>query len=105
MNKLMLATAVSLALSTPAVLAVDEHHPDQKSAPAKAAGMPMGKMQEHMLKMHEQMHKVMQAQDPKERERLMQEHQKMMQEHMKMMGHGTMGNGGKGGMMEAPAGK
>lgn len=113
MNKLILTTAVSFALSTSAVLAVGDHHPEQKGAQVKGAGMPMGKMQDNMLKMHEQMHKIMQAQDSKERERLMEEHQNMMQEHMKMMGGGmgemmgpgTMGGGGKGGTMCTPAGK
>ena len=114
MNKLILATVVSFSLSTPAVLAVDEHHPDQKGALAKDAGMPMGKMQDNMLKMHEQMHKIMQAKDPKQRDKLMQEHMQMMQEHMKtmggmmgggMMGPGMMGGDGKGGTMGAPAGK
>jgi hypothetical protein len=120
----LIAAVVSLALSTPVVLAVEEHHPDQKGAPAKAApketkapaakdgGMPM--MQDRMLKMHEQMHKIMQAKDPKERDKLMQEHMQMMQEQMKMMdgmmgngmmGPGMMGGDGKGGKMGAPAGK
>ena len=43
-----------------------------------AKGMPMGMMQDKMLKMHEQMHKIMQAKDPKERDKLMQEHIQMM---------------------------
>lgn len=109
-----IAAAVVMVLSAPAVLAVDEHHPDQKDAPTKAApteiktpaamdgGMPM--MQENMLKMHDTMHKIMQAKDPKERERLMQEHRQAMQENMKMMrgmmagpGGGTMGPGMMGG--------
>jgi hypothetical protein len=108
MDKLILATAVSLFLIAPAALAVDEHHPVQKGAPVKDAGMPMGKMQDNMLRMHEQMHKIMQTQDPKERERLMQEHMKMMQENMKMMGGGQggmMGGDGKGATMGAPTGK
>lgn len=100
MDKLISATAVSFFLIAPAAVAVDEHHPDQKGAPVKDAGMPMGKMQDNMLRMHEQMHKIMQSKDPKERERLMQEHQKMMQENMKMMG-----GEGKGATMGAPAGK
>ena len=109
MNKLISAAAVSLILpASAAALAVEEHHPDQKGAPAKSVpkdakpkgvGMPMGKMQDNMLKMHEQMHKIMQAKDPRERERLMQEHLKTMQENMKMMG-GMMGGGMMGpGMM------
>ncbi|MBI5613287.1 MAG: hypothetical protein HY942_09525 [Gammaproteobacteria bacterium] len=125
-NSVFIVAAVAMALSAP-VVAVDEHHPDQKGAPAKAApketkapaamdgGMPM--MQENMLKMHETMHKIMQAKDPKERERLMQEHRQAMQENMKMMqgmmggpgggmmGPGMMGGDGKGGKMGAPAGK
>ncbi len=113
MGKLILAAAVSFFLPINAALAVDEHHPGQKGAPVKDAGMPMGKMQDNMLKMHEQMHKIMQAKDPKEHERLMQEHQKMMQEHMKMMGGGQggmmgpgkMGGDGKGATMGAPADK
>jgi hypothetical protein len=123
----LFATLIVTALSLPA-LAVEEHHPDQKGASAKttpkdtkapaAKGMPMGMMQEKMLKMHEQMHKIMQAKDPKERDKLMQEHMQMMQEHMKMMGGGMggdakggmmgpgmMGGDGKGGKMGAPAGK
>ena len=56
---------------------------------ADGQGMPMGMMQDKMLKMHEQMHKIMQAKDPKERDKLMQEHMQMMQEHMKMMGGGV----------------
>lgn len=108
MDKLILAAAVSFFLIAPAAMAVDEHHPDQKGAPVKDAGMPMGKMQDNMLRMHEQMHKIMRSKDPKERERLMQEHQKMMQENMKMMGGGhggMMGGEGKGATMGAPAGK
>ncbi|MBI3569838.1 MAG: hypothetical protein HY082_01855 [Gammaproteobacteria bacterium] len=93
-----------MAASMAPALAVEEHHPDKKGAPAKdakapmAKGMPMGMMQEKMLKMHEQMHKIMQAKDPKERDKLIQEHMQMMQEQMKMMG-GMMGGDGKGGMM------
>ena len=125
-KSMLLATLVTLALTAPVLPADEAHHPDQKGAPAKAApkdakapaakdgGMPMGMMQDNMLKMHEQMHKIMQAKDPKERERLKQEHMKMMQEHMKsmhgmmgngMMGSGMMGGDGKGGMTGAPAGK
>jgi hypothetical protein len=111
MYKLILTTAVSFALSTTTVLAVDAHHPDQTSTSTEETGMPMDKMQDDMLKMHEQMHKILQAKDPGEREQLKQEHQKMMQEHKKRMGGGkmmgsdTMGCGGKGGMMGAPTGK
>ena len=115
MKKLMSVVIATLSLTAaPMALAVEEHHVDQKGAPAKSApkdvkakdakapaakdtGMPMGMMQNNMLKMHEQMHKIMQAKDPKERERLMQEHLKMMQENMKMM-QGMMG-GQKGGTM------
>lgn len=112
-----IAAAVVMVLSAPAVWAVDEHHPDQKGAPTKAApkevktpaakdgGMPM--MQENMLKMHDTMHKIMQAKDPKERERLMQEHMQAMQDNMKMM-HGMMAGPGGGmmgpGMMGGPKG-
>ena len=109
MNKLILAIAVSLALSAPAVRAAEEHQHDQKGAQVQDTGMPMGMMQENMLKMHEQMHAIMQSKDPKERERLVREQQKTMQEHMKMMGrmmgHGMMGGEGRGGAMGAPAGK
>ena len=123
MKNMTLVVAMTVPLLVvSAASAVEEHHPDQKptaSAPAtpkdakakeaKDGGMPMGMMQDRMLKMHEQMHKIMQAKDPKERDKLMQEHMQMMQEHMKMMG-GMMGQGmtggdGKGGMMGAPAGK
>ena len=93
MNKIILFVAVSLSLSTAAVLAVDEHHIDQKSAPTKDVGMPMVKMQDNMFKMHEKMHKIMQSKNPAERKQLMKEHMEMMQEHMKMM------HEGKGGMM------
>lgn len=114
MNKLMLATAVSFLLSTPTVLAVDEHHPDQKGVTAGDASIPMGgmqdnmkMMQDNMIKTHELMHKIMQASDPKEREQLMQEHLKMMQDNMKMMhemmGSGMMGGDMKGGMMGTPS--
>src|SRR5688572_27554674 len=92
MNKFQVGV-VTLALCASPAMAAEEHHPDQKSAPAKDAGMQMRMMQDNMLKMHEQMHKIMQARDPKERDQLMQEHRKLMQEHMQMMG------GGKGGMM------
>ena len=113
---------LGFALTVPVAFSDDAHHPDQKGATPKAApmnakapaakdaGMPMGMMQDNMLKMHEQMHKVMQAKDPKERDKLKQEHMRMMQEQMKMMNNGMMGPGmmggdGKGGMMGAPAGK
>ena len=113
---------LGFALTAPVAFSDDAHHPDQKGATPKAApmnakapvakdaGMPMGMMQDNMLKMHEQMHKVMQAKDPKERDRLKQKHMQMMQEQMKMMGNGMMGPGmmggdGKAGMMDAPAGK
>lgn len=95
MNKLIWVAAISLSLATSAALAVDEHHPDQKSAPTKDVGMPMEKMQDNMLKMHEKMHKLMQSKNPAERKQLMQQHQEMMQEHMKMM------HEGKGGMMSS----
>ena len=95
MNKIILFVAVSLSLSTAAALAVDEHHPDQKSAPTKDVGMPMEQMQDNMFKMHEKMHKIMQSKDPAERKQLMKEHMEMMQEHMKMM------HEGKGGVMSS----
>lgn len=119
----MKTLAIVIAMTAPLVTvspvsAVEEHHPDQKpaaSAPAaKNGGMPMGMMQDNMLKMHEQMHKIMKAKDPKQRDKLMQEHMQMMQAHMKtmggmmgggMMGPGMMGGDGKDGTMGAPAGK
>jgi hypothetical protein len=113
MNKLILATTVSLLCFAPIGWAADEHHPP--GAPATDAKS-MRMMQEHMLKMHAQMHKIMEAKDPAERERLMQEHQKMMQDvmhdHMMQM-HGGMGGGmgpgmggdGKMGKPNPPAGK
>jgi hypothetical protein len=119
-TSILAVVIASTAFCVQGVYADDAHHPDKKGAPAKdakapmAKGMPMGMMQDKMLKMHEQMHKIMQAKDPKERDKLMQEHAQMMQEQMKMMG-GMMGNGmmgpgmmggdGKGGMTDAPAGK
>jgi hypothetical protein len=102
------AVAVSLFLSVPVARAVDEHHPDQKGAPAARPATPavgmsdeqMRKMQESMLQMHEQMHKIMQAKDPRERERLRHEHLKMMQEHMRLMHEpGGMMGGDMGRMM------
>lgn len=128
MKKLMSVVIATLSLTVaPMVSAVEEHHPDQKGVPAKSApketkakaakapaakdaGMPMGMMQDKMLKMHELMHKIMQAKDPKERDKLTQEHMQMMQEHMKMMGNemmgpGMMGGDGKSGRMGMPAGK
>jgi cytochrome c556 len=97
MNKIIWVAAVSLSLSfsltTSSALAADEHHPDQKAAPAKDVGTSMEKMQDNMLKMHEKMHKIMQSKNPAERKQLMKEHMEMMQEHMKMM------HEGKGGMM------
>ena len=113
---------LGFVLTAPVAFGDDAHHPDQKGAApktepknamapaAKDAGMPMGMMQDNMLKMHEQMHKVMQAKDPKERDKLKEKHMQMMQEQMKMMGNGMMGPGmmggdGKAGMMDAPAGK
>lgn len=100
-TSILVAATVTTALSVVGTYADDAHHPDKKGTPAKSApakGMPMGMMQEKMLKMHEQMHKIMQAKDPNQRGKLMQEHMQMMQEHMKMMG-GMMGGDGKGGMM------
>lgn len=99
-TSILIAVTAAAALSVPGAYADDAHHPDKKGVPAKdakapmAKGMPMGMMQDKMLKMHEQMHKIMQAKDPKERDKLMQEHMQMMQEHMKMMGGGM-----DGGMM------
>ena len=107
-TSILVAVVVAAALSVAGAYADDTHHSDKKGAPAKdakapmAKGMPMGMMQDKMLKMHEQMHKIMQAKDPKERDKLMQEHMQMMQEHMKMMGGGMggmMGGDAKGGMM------
>lgn len=109
-------------LLAPTVAADEAHHPEKDKKPVAAAPaaadrnmqMPMGTMQDSMLRMHEQMHRIMQAKDPKERDRLKQEHMQMMQEHMKsmhgmtgdgMMGPGMMGGDGKGGMAGAPAGK
>lgn len=116
-NLITIITVTAALLAAPVVSAVEEHHLDQKpgaSAPAtpkdaeskeamtpaaKDGGMPMGMMQDNMLKMHEQMHKIMQAKDSKQRDKLMQEHMQMMQEHMKTMG-GMMGGGMMGpGMM------
>ena len=65
----------------------------------KGKPMPMGKVQENMLRMHEQMHKIMDAKNPQEREQLMQEHSKMMQDNMRMM-QGMMGGDAKGGKMD-----
>lgn len=104
-TSILVVATVAATLSVAGAYADDAHHPDKKGAPAKsvpskdakapmAKGMPMGMMQEKMLKMHEQMHKIMQAKDPKERDKLMHEHMQLMQEHMKMMG-----GDGKGGMM------
>ncbi len=95
MNKMLWIVAVSLCLSAPLALAVDEHHPNQKSAPSKDIGMPMEKMQDNMFKMHEKMHKIMQSKNPAERKQLMKQHQEMMQEHMKMM------HEGKGAMLSS----
>jgi hypothetical protein len=95
MNKLICVAAISFSLSAPVALAVDEHHPDQKTAPTKDAGMPMDKMQDNMLKMHEKMHQIMQSKDATERKQLMKEHKEMMQEHMKTMREG------KGSMMDS----
>jgi hypothetical protein len=114
-NLITVITVTAALLAAPIVSAVDEHHPDQKPAAAPATpkdakskeamtpaakdgGMPMGMMQDNMLKMHEQMHKIMQAKDPKQRDKLMQEHMQMMQEHMKTMG-GMMGPGMMGEQM------
>ena len=77
MNRLTLITVIAvLIFSVPPVFAVDEHHPDKPEGPVKATpskdtktpadkqtGMPMGMMQDSMLKMHEQMHKIMQTED------------------------------------------
>ena len=102
MNKMLWIVAVSLCLSAPLALAVDEHHPNQKSAPSKDIGMPMEKMQDNMFKMHEKMHKIMQSKNPAERKQLMKEHMEMMQEHMKMMQeHMKMMHEGKDGMMSS----
>ena len=66
-TSMLIAVTVAAALSAPGAYADDAHHPDKKGAPAKdakapmAKGMPMGMMQDKMLKMHEQMHKIMQA--------------------------------------------
>ncbi len=108
MNKLILATVVSLFFCGSLAFAAEEHHPGSKGAPTEDAAKQARMMQEHMIKMHEQMHKIMDAKDPKERERLMQEQQKTMQEHMKqmhggmggMMGPGKMGGEGKGAMQK-----
>ncbi len=106
MNKLTwFTTLVALTFSIPQAFAVEEHHLDKpggsaqtapskdgKASATKQGGMPMGMMQDSILKMHEQMHKIMQTSDPQEREKLKLEHMQMMQDHMKMMG-GMMGPG------------
>ncbi len=117
MNRLALAVTVAvLMFSISQAFAVDEHHPDEPGAPAKAApgkdtktpsgkeaGMRMAMMQENMMKMHDLMHRIHDTKDAKEREKLMQEHMQIMQENMKMMqgmkGGCMMGDGSKDGMM------
>jgi len=97
-KSLLIATLLTLPLSTSLAWADEAHHSDKDKIPVttmtdKDKQMQMGKMQEHMLRMHEQMHKIMDAKNPQERERLMQEHAKMMQ--------GMMGGEAKGGKMDS----
>jgi hypothetical protein len=101
-------------LALPPALAVDAHHPDQKTGTAApAADQTIRNMQANTRKMQAQLEKIAQSKDPGERQMLMQEHMKTMQENVTMgksmmgmdcpmmsggMGMGGMGMMGGGGM-------
>lgn len=97
-----IAAAVVMALSAPAVLAVDEHHTDQKPAaatvpaPGKAGEPPVQQMKENVDKLRTQVEKISKAKDPAERQKLMQEHMQSLRAGM-AMASGGMGMGGAKG--------
>jgi hypothetical protein len=114
----LFATLMLSALAMQPVLAVDAHHPDQKTgAAAPAADQTIQKMQANTKRMQSQLEQMAKSKDPIQRQKLMQEHMQTMQENM-MAGKSTMGGmtdcpmmkdgmmgggmgmmGGKGGMM------
>lgn len=86
----------ALVFSSPAVLAVDEHHPDDAKkavAPGKPAVKPpvappagdQAGMQQRMQKMQAQMDRIQKTTDPKERQKLLDEHYRTMMENMQAM--------------------
>lgn len=114
MKSTLTAMAATLIVVAPAY-AVDEHHPEQKTAAAQAPEKAVDKMQQNATKMQVQLDRIAQATDPQERQKLLMEHMQTMRENMMLgqqmaMGgnvdcpmHGMMGGGmgmmGSGGMM------
>ena len=91
MKKMILtASLMSMLFFAGTALAVDEHHPEKKDAPAAAQTstdqMQMGQMNDQTKKMEEMRIKIEVAKDPKAREALMQEHMQMMKTGISMMG-------------------
>ncbi len=92
----------AFALSSPAVLAADDHHPAEGkkvAAPAKSAG-DRASMQDRMKRMQEQMDRIQKTTDPKERQKLLDEHRQTMMENMKTMRGMGMHGDAKGGPMK-----
>jgi len=92
MKKMILtASLLSILFFAGSALAVDEHHPEKKDAPA-ATQMNTDQMDTSTQKMGEMRKKIEMEKDPAARKALMQEQMEMMKDCMKMMeGHGTMG--------------
>jgi len=105
MKKMILtASLMSILFFTGTALAVDEHHPEKKDAPAtaqmKTEQTTMGQMDAQTQKMEEMRKKIEMEKDPKARETLMKEQMGMMKDCMKMMGGMGMGMMGDKGMMD-----
>lgn len=99
MKKMILtASLISMLFFAGSALAVDEHHPEKKDAPATAQmntdQMQMDQIDTQTKKMEEMRKKIETEKDPKAREALMHEHMQMMKGDMNMMGM----MGGKGMM-------
>ena len=102
MKKMILtASLMSMLFFVGSALAVDEHHPEKKDAPATSQvntdQMQLDQMDSQTKMMEEVRKKVATEKDPKAREALMHEHMQMMKGDMNMMGmmggKGMMGGG------------
>jgi hypothetical protein len=90
MKKMILtASLISMLFFAGSALAVDEHHPEKKDAPAaaqmKTDQMEMGQMDAQTKKMEEMRKRIETEKDPAARKALMQEQMQMMKDCMKMM--------------------
>lgn len=102
MKKQAIAIVVSLALSSPLVLAASHGAANTQSGMGSqmmqqgGSGMAQMPMMRQMQQMQEQMGLIHNTDDPKQRRKLLEEHIESMQGMMQMM-HGMMGS--QGGMM------